>query len=137
MVIPGYLGTNAILEKWSKISYENKVQLYTDFADLEKPDDVVDMFFTANHTGGDPINTKFSIDGETYEVEHFDINFEQPTDFRGQPQHEIGGGQITVHISQIPSNNLTAKSRFNFHKQRNWKCNPNERLSVCKRQVKY
>ena len=52
------------------------------------------------------INAKFSIDGGTYEVEHFDINFEQPTDFRGQPQHEIGGGQITVHISQIPSNNL-------------------------------
>jgi len=52
------------------------------------------------------INVKFTIDGETYEVEHFDINFEQPTDFRGQPQHEIGGGQMTVHISQIPSDDL-------------------------------
>ena len=52
------------------------------------------------------INAKFFLDGETYEVEHFDINFEQPTDFRGQPQHEIGGGQMTVQISQIPSNNL-------------------------------
>ena len=52
------------------------------------------------------INAKFSLDGETYEVEHFDINFEQPTDFRGQPQHEIGGGQMTLHLSQIPSNNL-------------------------------
>ena len=52
------------------------------------------------------INVKLTIDGETYEVEHFTINFEQPTDFRGQPQHEIGGGQMTVQISQIPSNNL-------------------------------
>ena len=43
-----------MLEKWCKIAYENKVMLYTDFADLEKPDDVVDMFFSANHTGGDP-----------------------------------------------------------------------------------
>lgn len=54
MVLPGYLGSNKILEKWSKIAYENKVMLFTDFLDLEKPDDVVDMFFTANHTGGDP-----------------------------------------------------------------------------------
>lgn len=54
MVLPGYLGSNAVLEKWCKIAYENKVMLFTDFLDLEKPDDVVDMFFTANHTGGDP-----------------------------------------------------------------------------------
>lgn len=54
LVLPGYLGSNSILEKWCKIAYENKVMLFTDFLDLEKPDDVVDMFFTANHTGGDP-----------------------------------------------------------------------------------
>lgn len=54
MLLPGYLENNKVLEKWCKIAYENKVMLFTDFADLEKPDDVVDMFFTANHTGGDP-----------------------------------------------------------------------------------
>jgi len=54
MVLPGYLESNKVLEKWSKIAYENKVMLFTDFADLEKPDDVVDLFFSANHTGGDP-----------------------------------------------------------------------------------
>ena len=52
------------------------------------------------------INVKFYIDGETYEVEQFDINFLQPTDFRGQPQHEINGGQMTVTITRIPSSNL-------------------------------
>jgi hypothetical protein len=57
LVLPGYLGANSVLEKWAKIVYENKVQLYTDFADLDKPDDVVDMFFTANHTGGDPFRS--------------------------------------------------------------------------------
>ncbi|MBL4746741.1 MAG: DUF5458 family protein [Flavobacteriaceae bacterium] len=51
--IPGYLGSNAILNKWSKIAYENKAILVTDFQDLESPDDVVDIFFNANHTGGD------------------------------------------------------------------------------------
>lgn len=54
LVLPGYLGSNKVLEKWSKIAYDNKVMLFTDFLDLEKPDDVVDMFFSANHTGGDP-----------------------------------------------------------------------------------
>lgn len=53
MIIPGYLGANAYLDKWSKMAYENKVILVTDFQDLETPDDVVDVFFNANHTGGD------------------------------------------------------------------------------------
>lgn len=53
LVVPGYIGSNAILDKWSKIAYENKVFLVTDFQDLETPDDVVDIFFNANHTGGD------------------------------------------------------------------------------------
>ena len=53
LVLPGHLGKNSVVEKWCKIAYENKVMLFTDFLDLEKPDDVVDMFFSANHTGGD------------------------------------------------------------------------------------
>ncbi|WP_271783482.1 DUF5458 family protein [Aquimarina algiphila] len=51
--IPGYLGSNSILDKWSKIAYDNKAVLVTDFQDLESPDDVVDVFHNANHTGGD------------------------------------------------------------------------------------
>lgn len=51
--VPGYLGSNAVLDKWSKIAYDNKAVLVTDFQDLESPDDVVDIFFNANHTGGD------------------------------------------------------------------------------------
>lgn len=53
LVLPGYLGSNSVIEKWSKIAYENKVMLYTDFVDLDKPDDVIDMFYTANHTGSE------------------------------------------------------------------------------------
>ncbi len=51
--IPGYLGSNAILDKWSKITHENKAVLLTDFQDLETPDDVIDIFFNADHTGAD------------------------------------------------------------------------------------
>ena len=52
------------------------------------------------------IDAKLSLDGETFEVEHFKISFEQPTDFRGQPRHEIEGGQLIVHISQAATNSL-------------------------------
>ena len=53
LVIPGYLGANAVLDKWGKLAHNNKVMLLTDFQDLETPDDVVDIFFNADHTGGD------------------------------------------------------------------------------------
>lgn len=53
LAMPGYLGSNKVLEKWAKICNENKVMLVTDFANLDKPDDVVDMFYSANLTGGD------------------------------------------------------------------------------------
>lgn len=53
LAIPGYMGSNKVIEKWSKICNENKVMLVTDFADLDKPDDVVDLFSAANLTGGD------------------------------------------------------------------------------------
>src|SRR5206468_12754012 len=53
LIIPGYLGSNKVVEKWAKIAYENKVMLVTDFADLDSPDDVMELFESANLTGGD------------------------------------------------------------------------------------
>ncbi|MFV0531935.1 MAG: DUF5458 family protein [Flavobacteriales bacterium] len=53
LALPGYLGSNKVIEKWAKICNENKVMLVTDFANLDKPDDVVDLFHSANLTGGE------------------------------------------------------------------------------------
>lgn len=53
LALPGYLGSNKVVEKWAKICNENKVMMVTDFANLDKPDDVVDMFHSANLTGGE------------------------------------------------------------------------------------
>ena len=53
LVIPGYLGSNMVGEKWAKIAHENKVMLVTDFEHLDEPDDVMEMFDEANLTGGD------------------------------------------------------------------------------------
>lgn len=54
LVIPGYLKSGTVVDKWGKIAYANKVMLVTDFANIETPDDVLDLFTDANLTGGDP-----------------------------------------------------------------------------------
>ena len=53
LVIPGYLGSNKVVEKWAKIAHHNKVMLVTDFEHLDEPDDVMEMFDQAYLTGGD------------------------------------------------------------------------------------
>lgn len=53
LVLPGYLGSNKVVEKWAKIAHENKVMMVTDFEHLDAPDDVMEMFELANLTAGD------------------------------------------------------------------------------------
>lgn len=53
MVVPGYMGSNKVIERWGKIAHNNKAMLVTDFADLDQPDDVLDLFTAANLTGAD------------------------------------------------------------------------------------
>ncbi|NTS43880.1 type VI secretion system contractile sheath protein TssC [Flavisolibacter sp. BT320] len=54
MVIPGYLKSNTVVDKWAKMAYNNKVMLVTDFLNVETPGDALDLFTDANLTGGDP-----------------------------------------------------------------------------------
>lgn len=49
LVLPGYLGSNAVLDQWAKMAHDHKVLLLTDFAHLDEPDDVVEHFETTNH----------------------------------------------------------------------------------------
>ena len=37
LVVPGYLGSNAVLDKWSKMAHETKAVLITDFPNLGNP----------------------------------------------------------------------------------------------------
>lgn len=53
LAIPGYLGSNKVVEKWAKIAHANKVMLVTDFENLDNVDDVIDLFESANLSGGD------------------------------------------------------------------------------------
>ena len=46
------------------------------------------------------IESHFILNGKKYEVEHFKVGFAQPTDYRGQPQHEIKGGHINITLTR-------------------------------------
>ncbi|TGE07755.1 DUF5458 family protein [Hymenobacter fodinae] len=54
LVVPGYLGSNKVVDKWAKIAHKNKVMLVTDFEHYDTPDDVIELFEEANLTGADP-----------------------------------------------------------------------------------
>lgn len=52
------------------------------------------------------INVTFILDGIKYEAENFNISFNQSSDFKGQPQHEIIGGKFMVTLNQNSDDNL-------------------------------
>src|ERR1700730_7200050 len=51
--VPGYLGSKKVVDKWARIANKNKVMLVTDFEHLDGADDVIDLFESADLTGGD------------------------------------------------------------------------------------
>ena len=46
------------------------------------------------------VDARFVLDGKNYDIEHFGINFAQAVDHKGQPQHEIKGGQISITLTE-------------------------------------
>ncbi|WP_255490517.1 DUF5458 family protein [Dysgonomonas sp. 511] len=101
LVLPGYLGGTKIMDKWSKIAYENKVMLYTDFMDLENPDDVVDMFFTSNLSGGDVFkaNTCMACNWLIGRGKYSELGEEH--DVHVSPAAALAGKVYTTLMSQI------------------------------------
>ncbi|MDM1346901.1 type VI secretion system tube protein TssD [Myroides marinus] len=43
------------------------------------------------------------IDSFKYEIKEFNIGFGQAIDHKGQPQHEVKGGQISITLTEIPA----------------------------------
>jgi hypothetical protein len=101
LILPGYLGSNKVVEKWAKIANENKVMLITDFEHLESPDDVMEMFEAANLTGGDPYRSNMIMTcnwlvgrgkfDELGEEDHLYV----------PPSSSLGGKMYTTLMSQV------------------------------------
>ncbi len=49
---------------------------------------------------------KFNLDGNTYEVDDFSIRFDQPVDYKKQPQHEVNGGSMSLTLLQTADDTL-------------------------------
>lgn len=52
------------------------------------------------------IISKFVLDDKSYDIDYFKIFFSQDIDYKGQPQHEVRGGQLKISLSQIADDNL-------------------------------
>lgn len=101
LVVPGYLGSNMVLDKWSKIAHSNKVMLFTDFADLDHPDDVVELFASADHAGGDAYksNTVMCCNWLVGRNAYAEIGEED--DLRVSPSAALAGKVYTTLMSQV------------------------------------
>ena len=101
LALPGYLGSNKVVEKWGKIAHENKVMLYTDFADLDKPDDVVEMFFSSNLSGADTFkcNTTMACNWIVGRPRYKEIGEEE--DMHVSPSIALMGKVYTTLMSQV------------------------------------
>lgn len=61
MVIPGFLGSNKVLDHWGEIAYKNKVMMITDMEDFDTPDDVVSYYQLMNFSGSADYKTNMML----------------------------------------------------------------------------
>ncbi len=101
MVLPGYLGSKSVVDKWAKIAYENKVTLITDFAHLDEPDDVMEMFESANLASGDAYlsNTIMTCNWLVGRGKHEEVGEEE--DVHVPPSGALGGKIYKTLMSQV------------------------------------
>lgn len=101
LVVPGYLGSNMVLDKWSKIANSNKVMLFTDFADLDQPDDVVDLFTNADHAGGDTYKSNTVMCCNWLVGRHAYKELGEEDDLHVSPAAALAGKVYTTLMSQV------------------------------------
>ncbi|MEZ5083024.1 MAG: type VI secretion system contractile sheath protein TssC [Bacteroidales bacterium] len=53
LVVPGYLGSKQVLDKWGKFAHKNKVLLVTDYRNMEDVRGTMEMFEDESLNGGD------------------------------------------------------------------------------------
>lgn len=101
LILPGYLGSNKVVEKWAKIAYENKVMLVTDFEDLDTPDDVMELFEAANLTGGDPYRSNVIMACNWLVGRGRNAEIEEEDDLLVPPSAALAGKIYNTLMSQV------------------------------------
>jgi len=47
------------------------------------------------------VDAKLLLNGQEYEIETFNIKFQQSFDYKGEPQREVKGGLMTIKINHV------------------------------------
>ena len=101
MCLPGYLGSNAVVEKWAKIAFDNKVMLVTDFMDIDNPDDTLDMFQEANLTGGEIHRSNVMMACNYITGRGKNVELDEEEDLRVPPSAALAGKLYYTLMSQV------------------------------------
>lgn len=101
LCVPGYLGSNAVVEKWAKIAHETKTMLVTDFMDIDNPDDTLDMFTEANLTGGEIHRSNVMMAANYIIGRQKNVEIEEEDDLRVPPSAALAGKLYYTLMSQV------------------------------------
>jgi len=116
LVIPGYLGSNKVVEKWAKIAHENKVMLVTDFEHLDEPDDVMELFESSGLVGGDKYRSNVIMSCNWLVGRGKFDEFGEDEDLYVPPAGALAGKIYNTLMSQV-----TAGKKFGKVRLLNWK----------------
>lgn len=53
LVVPGFLKNKQVVDKWARIAHKHRAMLVTDYRHLDSADSVIQLFDSANMTGGE------------------------------------------------------------------------------------
>lgn len=101
MCIPGYLGSNKVVEKWAKLAFSTKVMLVTDFENLDNCDDVVDLFEAANLSGGDIFKSNAIMTTNWLVGRSKNQELGEEEDLMVPPSSALAGKMYTTLMSQV------------------------------------
>jgi hypothetical protein len=101
LCVPGYLGSNAVVEKWAKMAHETKTMLVTDFMDIDNPDDTLDMFQEANLTGGEIHRSNVMMACNYIVGRPKNAEIDEEDDVRVPPSSALAGKLYYTLMSQV------------------------------------
>ena len=101
LCVPGYLGGNAVVEKWAKLAHETKTMLVTDFMDIDNPDDTLDMFQEANLAGGDIYRSNVMMAANYIVGRQKAAEIDEEDDVRVPPSAALAGKLYYTLMSQV------------------------------------
>ncbi|HWB64666.1 MAG TPA: hypothetical protein VG603_14215 [Chitinophagales bacterium] len=99
--IPGYLGSNQVIDKWAKLAHDTKVMLVTDFENLETPDSVAEFFETAHLAGGEAHKSNVMIAANWLVGRGKDTEIEEEDDVYVAPSSALAGNIYKTLMSQV------------------------------------